>query len=95
MGRTPTLAEQAAVRELAALVDGPRTLRWFWRDDLENMQAAARRAPRWLSPCSSWRWCPGRRSRSRSDAMRPGRRPRDEHAGMQRAPAPAAAGESG
>jgi len=38
-----TLAEQAADRELAALVDGPRTLRWFWRDDLEGMQAAARR----------------------------------------------------
>jgi len=43
MGRTPTLAEQATVRELAALVDGPRKLRWFWREDLENMQAAARR----------------------------------------------------
>ena len=43
MGRTPTLAEQATVRELAALVDGPRTLRWFWREDLENIQAAARR----------------------------------------------------
>ena len=43
MGRAPTLAEQATVRELAALVDGPRTLRWFWREDLENMQAAARR----------------------------------------------------
>ena len=43
MGRIPALAEQAAVRELAALVDGPRTLRWFWRGDLENMQAAARR----------------------------------------------------
>jgi len=37
------LAEQAADRELAALVDGPRRLRWFWRDDLERMQAAARR----------------------------------------------------
>ena len=33
MGRAPTLAEQAAVRELAALVDGPRKLRWFWRDE--------------------------------------------------------------
>ncbi len=42
-GRAPTLAEQAAVRELAALVDGPRKLRWFWRDELEGMQAAARR----------------------------------------------------
>jgi hypothetical protein len=28
------------VRELAALVDGPRKLRWFWREDLEGMQAA-------------------------------------------------------
>ena len=36
MGRTPTLAEQATVRELAALVDGPRTLRWFWRGELEG-----------------------------------------------------------
>jgi len=43
MGRAPTLAEQATVRELAALVDGPRTLRWFWRGELEGMQAAARR----------------------------------------------------
>ena len=42
-GRAPTLSEQAAVRELAALVDGPRKLRWFWRDELEGMQAAARR----------------------------------------------------
>ena len=31
------------MRELAALVDGPRKLRWFWREDLEGMQAAARR----------------------------------------------------
>jgi len=37
------LAEQAAVRELAALVDGPQALRWFWREDLEQMQAAAQR----------------------------------------------------
>jgi len=37
------LAGQAAVRELAALVDGPQALRWFWREDLEQMQAAARR----------------------------------------------------
>lgn len=43
MGRTPTLAEQATVRELAALVDGPRKLRWFWRGELEGMQGAARR----------------------------------------------------
>ena len=41
--RTPvtlTLADEAAVRELAALVDGPQALRWFWREDLEQMQAA-------------------------------------------------------
>jgi len=31
------------VRELAALVDGPQALRWFWREDLEQMQAAAQR----------------------------------------------------
>jgi len=37
------LAEQAAVRELAVLVDGPQALRWFWREDLEQMQAAAQR----------------------------------------------------
>jgi hypothetical protein len=43
MRPAPTLAEQAADRELAALVDGPRKLRWFWRDDLEGMQTAARR----------------------------------------------------
>ncbi len=39
----PCLAEQAAVRELAALVDGPCRLRWFWRDELEALQGAARR----------------------------------------------------
>jgi hypothetical protein len=43
MGRTPALAEQATVRELATLVDGPRKLRWFWRGELEGMQGAARR----------------------------------------------------
>ncbi len=43
MRPTASLAEQAAVRELAALVDGPQALRWFWRDDLEQMQAAAQR----------------------------------------------------
>jgi len=43
MRPTPTLAEQAAVRELAVLVDGPCKLRWFWREDLEGMQVAARR----------------------------------------------------
>ena len=38
-----SLVEQAAVRELAVLVDGPRKSRWFWRADLEQMQAAAQR----------------------------------------------------
>lgn len=37
-----TLAEQAARRELAALVDGPWAPRWYWRDELEAMQAASR-----------------------------------------------------
>jgi len=41
MRPTATLVEQAAVRELAALVDGPHKSRWFWREDLEQMQAAA------------------------------------------------------
>ena len=43
MRPTASLAEQAAVRELAALVDGPHKSRWFWREDLEQMQAAAQR----------------------------------------------------
>ena len=38
-----TLAEQAQVRELAVVVDGPHAGRWYWRDDLEGMQTAARR----------------------------------------------------
>ena len=43
MRPTGSLAGQAQVRELAALVDGPQALRWFWREDLEQMQAAAQR----------------------------------------------------
>jgi len=43
MGRRVTLAQQAAHRELAALVDGPCAPRWYWRDDLEAMQTASRR----------------------------------------------------
>jgi len=43
MRPTPTLAEQAAVRELAVVVDGPHAGRWYWRDDLEAMQRSARR----------------------------------------------------
>jgi len=37
------LARQAASRELAVLVDGPRRARWYWRDDLESSATAARR----------------------------------------------------
>ncbi len=37
------LAEQAATRELAALMDGPWAPRWYWRDSLEEAQASARR----------------------------------------------------
>ncbi len=33
----------APERELAALVDGPWALRWYWRDELEDMQATSRR----------------------------------------------------
>lgn len=40
---SPSLAEQAAGRELAVLVDGPFRLRWYWRDELEQMQQASRR----------------------------------------------------
>ena len=43
MRPTASVAEQAAVWELAALVDGPHKSRWFWREDLEQMQAAAQR----------------------------------------------------
>ncbi|MPZ64545.1 MAG: hypothetical protein GEU83_03170 [Pseudonocardiaceae bacterium] len=42
MGRAANLAEQATGRELAALVDGPWAPCWYWRDDLEAQQAAAR-----------------------------------------------------
>jgi hypothetical protein len=38
-----TLAEQAAVRELAVVLDGPHAGRWYWRDDLEAMQRSAQR----------------------------------------------------
>jgi hypothetical protein len=37
-----SLAEQAAVRELAALVDGPGRPAWYWRADLEAQQEAGR-----------------------------------------------------
>lgn len=37
------LAKQAAHRELVALVDGPWAPAWFWRDELEAMQASSRR----------------------------------------------------
>ena len=38
-----TLAEQAAVRELAVVVDGPHAGRWYWRDDLEALARSAER----------------------------------------------------
>ena len=31
------------MRELAVLVDGPRKLRWFWRDELEGLVRVLRR----------------------------------------------------
>jgi len=43
LSRRDTLAEQAAVRELAVVVDGPRAGRWYWRDDLEAMARSAAR----------------------------------------------------
>lgn len=36
------LADEAARAELAALVDGPWRLRWYWRSDLEAIQNASR-----------------------------------------------------
>ena len=42
MNTTAGLAEQAATRELAALVDGPCALAWYWRTDLEAQQDAGR-----------------------------------------------------
>lgn len=45
MTRRSLAAEVAAGRELAALVDGPFSSRWYWRADLEAMQAASRRHP--------------------------------------------------
>jgi len=38
-----TLAEQAQVRELAVVVDGPHAGRWYWRDELEAMARSAER----------------------------------------------------
>lgn len=38
-----SLVEQAATRELAALVDGPWAPAWYWRDELEAQQDAGRR----------------------------------------------------
>jgi hypothetical protein len=43
MRPTATLAEQAAVRELAVVVDGPHAGRWYWRDELEAMARSAER----------------------------------------------------
>ena len=38
-----TLADQASVRELAVVVDGPHAGRWYWRGDLEAMARSAER----------------------------------------------------
>ena len=38
-----TLADQASVRELAVVIDGPHAGRWYWRDDLEAMARSAQR----------------------------------------------------
>lgn len=38
-------AEAASGRELAMLADGPWANRWYWRDNLEAMQAASARYP--------------------------------------------------
>jgi len=38
-----TLADQASVRELAVVVDGPHAGRWYWRDELEAMARSAER----------------------------------------------------
>jgi len=43
MRPTATLAEQAAVRELAVVFDGPHAGRWYWRDELEAMARSAER----------------------------------------------------
>jgi len=56
MARDLSLAEQAMTRELAALVDGPHALRWYWRDELEGMQRAAERMGHALThPAASYR----------------------------------------
>ncbi len=41
--RGPSLAQQAASRELAALADGPWAPCWYWRDALEAEQRSGRR----------------------------------------------------
>jgi hypothetical protein len=51
-------AEQAADRELAALVDGPWAPAWYWRDELEAQQQAGRRmhqqyARRWATSATT------------------------------------------
>lgn len=35
-------SDRASTRELAVLIDGPWAHRWYWRDELEAMQAASR-----------------------------------------------------
>ena len=43
MALRTNLAQASTGRELAALTDGRWAPRWYWRDDLEAMQAASRR----------------------------------------------------
>lgn len=42
-GRRRAERTDTADRELAVLVDGPWAPRWYWRDELEAMQATSRR----------------------------------------------------
>lgn len=42
MAHRDSLAQQATGRELAVLADGPWAPCWYWRDELEAMQTAAR-----------------------------------------------------
>lgn len=43
--RLTLVADLNGGRELAVLIGGPWRLRWYWRDELEAMQAAADRYP--------------------------------------------------
>jgi len=68
MRPTATLAEQAQVRELAVVVDGPHAGRWYWRDDLEAMARSAERMGCSVAhPAAVFtRYRPGRRDHHRA-----------------------------